>query len=128
MPTSTDDTSALLESINASANAVFSVARSSHDQNNPESRSQFCYVLRSCAKRMVDNVECTLGKNNFLDMKMFVPRLDDCRVHCLETEGCRYYHWYSIGRSDKPRYCYLFRQCAAKDEEPEVRLHYFKKK
>ncbi len=28
--------------------------------------TEFCYVLRSCSKRMVDNLECTLGKNNFL--------------------------------------------------------------
>ncbi len=30
------------------------------------SPTEFCYVLRSCSKRMVDNLECTLGKNNFL--------------------------------------------------------------
>ncbi len=79
--------------------------------------TEFCYVLRSCSKRMVDNLECTLGKNNFLvllyldisdkekgfdfffemcllqDIKMFVPRLEECRRHCLRTEGCRYYYW-----------------------------------
>jgi hypothetical protein len=44
--------------------------------------------------------------------------------------GCR---WYPIERSEYPLYCYLFRQCGAQDEEPEVSLilggrhpgHYF---
>ena len=45
----------------------------------------------------------------------------------------RYYYWYPISYSSAPLYCYLFQQCAAKDDEPEVALvmggrhpgHYF---
>ena len=50
------------------------------DENKPE----FCYLLRSCAKRMIDNVKCTLGKNNFLDVKFFVRRKEDCQAFCGE--------------------------------------------
>ena len=46
---------------------------------------------------------------------------------------CRYYYWYPISYSAAPLYCYLFRQCASKDDEPCVALimggrhpgHYF---
>ena len=45
----------------------------------------------------------------------------------------RYYYWYPIDYSPAPLYCYLFQQCAARDDEPEVSLvvggrhpgHYF---
>ena len=45
----------------------------------------------------------------------------------------RYYYWYPIDFSPAPLYCYLFRQCAPGDDEPEVALivggrhpgHYF---
>ena len=45
----------------------------------------------------------------------------------------RYYYWYPISYSAAPLYCYLFRQCASKDDEPCVALimggrhpgHYF---
>eukprot|EP00096_Caligus_rogercresseyi_P005548 TRINITY_DN2131_c0_g1_i2.p1 TRINITY_DN2131_c0_g1~~TRINITY_DN2131_c0_g1_i2.p1 ORF type:complete len:555 (+),score=117.14 TRINITY_DN2131_c0_g1_i2:130-1794(+) len=86
------------------------------------SRSEFCYLLRSCAKRMVEKSKCVLGKNNFLDVKFFVQSTDACQKHCLEVEGCRYYWWYSIQESEYPMYCFLFRQCADSDTEPEVAL------
>ncbi|XP_040571187.1 uncharacterized protein [Lepeophtheirus salmonis] len=87
-----------------------------------DTKSEFCYLLRSCAKRMVEKTKCVLGKNNFLDVKFFVQSSEKCGKHCLETEGCRYYWWYSIEESEHPMYCYLFRQCAASDAEPEVTL------
>ncbi|CAB4067408.1 unnamed protein product [Lepeophtheirus salmonis] len=62
-----------------------------------DTKSEFCYLLRSCAKRMVEKTKCVLGKNNFLDVKFFKE-------------------------SEHPMYCYLFRQCAASDAEPEVTL------
>jgi hypothetical protein len=34
----------------------------------------------------------------------------------------RYYYWYPIDFSPSPLYCYLFRQCAPGDDEPEVAL------
>jgi len=94
---------------------------------------EFCYLLRSCSKRIIDNVLCTIGENNFLDVKLFTPDLSACRDHCENTEGCRYYYHYPISYSAAPLYCYLFQQCAAKDDEPEVALvmggrhpgHYF---
>ncbi len=51
---------------------------------------------------------------------MFVEREEDCLYYCQMTEGCRYWWWYPIERSESPQYCYLFQQCAAKDTEPEV--------
>jgi hypothetical protein len=45
-------------------------------------RTEFCYILRSCSKRMVDKVRCTLGRNNFLDVKYFVPSVEHCKAHC----------------------------------------------
>ncbi len=52
-----------------------------------QDRDEFCYILRSCSKRMVDNVECTLGRNNFLDVKYFVPNVQECRQHCQVLQG-----------------------------------------
>ena len=69
---------------------------------------------------MIDNVDCTLGRNNFLDVKFFVPSSERCKRFCQDTEDCRYYWWNPIGNSEAPQYCYLFRQCAPQDEEPEV--------
>ena len=45
----------------------------------------------------------------------------------------RYYWHYPIEHSDAPLYCYLYKQCAAGDKEPEVAMvvggrhpgHYF---
>ena len=45
----------------------------------------------------------------------------------------RYWYWHPIDYSAAPLYCYLYRQCADKDGEPEVALvmggrhpgHYF---
>ena len=96
-------------------------------------RGQFCYLLKSCAKRMVDNMNCPLGKNNFLEVKFFVPTVETCGNHCRDTPGCRYYWWYPIENSENPLYCYLFQQCATSDNEPEAALiiggrhpgHYF---
>ena len=98
-----------------------------------ETRGQFCYLLKSCAKRMVDNMNCPLGKNNFLEVKFFVPTVEMCGNHCRDTAGCRYYWWYPIENSENPLYCYLFQQCATSDNEPEAALiiggrhpgHYF---
>ena len=45
-------------------------------------KDEFCYILRSCSKRMVDNVKCTLGRNNFLDVEYFVPSLESCQLKC----------------------------------------------
>ena len=45
-------------------------------------QDEFCYILRSCSKRMVDNVQCTLGRNNFLDVEYFVPSLESCKLKC----------------------------------------------
>ena len=45
-------------------------------------KDEFCYTLRSCSKRMVDNVQCTLGRNNFLDVEYFVPSLESCQLKC----------------------------------------------
>ena len=50
---------------------------------------EFCYLLRSCSKRIIDNVLCTIGENNFLDVKLFTTDLSACRDHCETTEGCR---------------------------------------
>ncbi|TRY74923.1 hypothetical protein TCAL_07513 [Tigriopus californicus] len=96
-------------------------------------QEEFCFILRSCSKRMVDNVQCALGKNNFLDVKFFVESTDECKIHCQATNGCRYYWWYPLDYSESPAYCYMFQQCAPKDKEPEVALiiggrhpgHYF---
>ena len=100
---------------------------------------------------MIDNVKCTLGKNNFLDVKFFVRHKEDCQAYCgkwhrlflvviacqvgeivtfvlsydaAETPSCRYYWWHPIEDSDTPLYCYMFRQCAAGDKEPEVCTFY----
>jgi len=59
--------------------------------------------------------------------------LEECKEFCQTTEDCRYYWWYPIERSEYPLYCYLYRQCAARDDEPQVALvlggrhpgHYF---
>ena len=105
-------------------------------------QDEFCYILRSCSKRMVDNVQCTLGRNNFLDVEYFVPSLESCKLKCQvchhenhaavsrtfetmvnhlqETPDCRYYWWYPIKDSEHPQFCYLYQQCAAQDSEPEV--------
>ena len=56
------------------------------DADTPE----FCYLLSSCSKRMIENVQCTIGANNFLDVKLFVPNLAACQQHCETTQGCRY--------------------------------------
>ena len=45
-------------------------------------------VLKYC-RRMVEEVECTLGRHNFLDVKFFTPSMDDCRQHCQDTLLCR---------------------------------------
>ena len=45
-------------------------------------QDEFCYILRSCSKRMVDNVQCTLGRNNFLDVEYFVQSLESCKLKC----------------------------------------------
>ena len=55
------------------------------DADTPE----FCYLLSSCSKRMIENVLCTIGANNFLDVKLFVPSLSACQQHCETTQGCR---------------------------------------
>ena len=99
------------------------------DADTPE----FCYLLSSCSKRIIDNHLCTVGQNNLLDVKLFTPSLAACRDHCERTTECRYYYWYPISYSSAPLYCYLFRQCAIKDDEPTVALvmggrhpgHYF---
>lgn len=96
-------------------------------------RGQFCYLLKGCSKRMIDHIDCPLGKNNFLEVKFFVPNLEACAENCRNTEGCRYYWWYPIENSESPLYCYLYQQCAASDKEPEAALliggrhpgHYF---
>ena len=98
-----------------------------------DKEKQFCYLLRSCAKRMIDNINCPLGQNNFLEVRFFVPNLESCAEYCRDTQGCRYYWWYPIENSASPLYCYLFQQCAASDKEPEAALviggrhpgHYF---
>ena len=41
-------------------------------------------------RRMVEEVECTLGRHNFLDVKFFTPSMDECRQHCQETLLCRF--------------------------------------
>ena len=56
------------------------------DADTPE----FCYLMRSCSKRMIENVLCTIGANNFLDVKLFVPNLAACQKHCDMTDGCRW--------------------------------------
>ena len=78
-------------------------------------------------------MNCPLGKNNFLEVKFFVPTVEMCGNHCRDTPGCRYYWWYPIENSENPLYCYLFQQCATSDNEPEAALiiggrhpgHYF---
>ena len=52
--------------------------------------SEFCYLLSSCSKRVIDNIQCTLGRNNFLDVRFFVPNVEECQSFCQETPGCRY--------------------------------------
>ena len=69
-----------------------------------EIRGEFCYLLKSCAKRMIDNMNCPLGKNNFLEVKFFVPTVEICGDHCRSTQGCRYYWWYPIENSESPLY------------------------
>jgi len=99
------------------------------DADTPE----FCYLLSSCSKRIIENLLCTVGQNNLLDVKLFTPSLAACRDHCEASDGCRYYYWYPISYSSAPLYCYLFRQCASQDDEPTVALimggrhpgHYF---
>ena len=44
--------------------------------------------LKYC-RRMVEEVECTLGRHNFLDVKFFTPSMADCRQHCQDTLLCR---------------------------------------
>lgn len=103
------------------------------ENGGESSRGQFCYLLNSCSKRMIDNIQCPLGQNNFLEVKLFVPKLESCAEECRQTEGCRYYWWHPIENSEAPLYCYLFQQCAASDKEPEAALviggrhpgHYF---
>ena len=43
-----------------------------HYGSGNDTKSEFCYLLQSCSKRMVDNLESKIGKNNFLDVKLFV--------------------------------------------------------
>ena len=45
--------------------------------------------MKHC-RRMVEEVECTLGRHNFLDVKFFTPSMDECRQHCQETLLCRF--------------------------------------
>ena len=52
--------------------------------------SEFCYLLSSCSKRVIDNLECTLGRNNFLDVRFFVANVEDCQAFCRKSPGCRY--------------------------------------
>ena len=40
------------------------------DADTPE----FCYLLNSCSKRIIENLLCTVGQNNLLDVKLFTPR------------------------------------------------------
>ena len=56
------------------------------DADTPE----FCYLLSSCSKRMIENVLCAIGANNFLAVKLFVPDLAACKQHCEDTEDCRF--------------------------------------
>ena len=53
--------------------------------------SEFCYLLSSCSKRVIDNIQCDLGRNNFLDVRFFVPNVEDCQTFCRDTPGCRYF-------------------------------------
>ena len=55
------------------------------DADTPE----FCYLLSSCSKRIIDNHLCTVGQNNLLDVKLFTPSLAACRDHCERTTECR---------------------------------------
>ena len=50
---------------------------------------EFCYQLRSCSRRIIDNALCTIGENNLLDVKLFTPDLGACRNLCESTAGCR---------------------------------------
>ena len=52
-----------------------------------DKEKQFCYLLRSCAKRMIDNINCPLGQNNFLEVRFFVPNLESCAEYCRDTQG-----------------------------------------
>ena len=52
--------------------------------------SEFCYLLSSCSKRVIDNIQCDLGRNNFLDVRFFVPNVEECQAFCRDTPGCRY--------------------------------------
>ena len=58
----------------------------------PIDTSEFCYLLRSCSKRVIDNIQCDLGRNNFLDVRFFVPNVEDCQAFCRDSPGCRYKH------------------------------------
>ena len=35
---------------------------------------------------MIDNMDCALGKNNFLAVKYFVPTVETCADHCRAKE------------------------------------------
>ena len=62
-------------------------------------QDEFCYILRSCSKRMVDNVQCTLGRNNFLDVEYFVPSLESCKLKCQVRNGLKLkFEWMFISR------------------------------
>ena len=56
----------------------------------PIDTSEFCYLLSSCSKRVIDNIQCDLGRNNFLDVRFFVPNVEDCQAFCRDSPGCRY--------------------------------------
>ena len=63
-----------------------------HLQSSPTPEAdtpEFCYLLSSCSKRMIENVLCTIGENNFLDVKLFTPSLAACQQHCEDTMGCK---------------------------------------
>ena len=51
-------------------------------------------TMKYC-RRMVEEVECTLGRHNFLDVKFFTPSMADCRQHCQDTLLCRF-QWTSF--------------------------------
>ena len=63
-----------------------------HLQSSPTPEAdtpEFCYLLSSCSKRMIENVLCTIGENNFLEVKLFTPSLAACQQHCEDTMGCK---------------------------------------
>jgi hypothetical protein len=105
--------------------------------DNALSAPSLCYLLSSCSQRIVTHRQCTLGRNNFLDLKFFTPSLSACRSYCLSVAGCRYlvlltqpatlsmpryYYHHPVHYSPAPLYCYLYRQCAGDDQEPGVAL------